>query len=160
MGLCNYYRRFVKGFASFARPLTDLTRKGVIFRWTNECQSSFEKLKGFLTSAPCLSLFSTDRKTRVVCDASQYAVGAVLEQLHDDDQWHPTEFFSKRLNSAQCNYSATEREMLAVIMALERWRQYLVGIEFTVLTDHASLVYLLEQSKLSRRQARWLDFLG
>lgn len=58
------------------------------------------------------------------------------------------------------NYSATEREMLAVIMSLERWRQYLVGIEFQVFTDHASLVYLLEYSKLSRRLARWLDFLG
>ena len=58
------------------------------------------------------------------------------------------------------NYSATEREMLGVIMCLERWRQFLVGVEFVCLTDHASLVYLLEQAKLSRRQARWLDFLS
>ena len=77
-----------------------------------------------------------------------------------DGLWHPVEYFSKRLNSAQCNYSATERELLAVIMCLERWRHFLIGIEFVVFTDHVSLTYLHSQAKLSRRQARWLDFFS
>ena len=78
-------------------------------------------------------------------------MGAVLEQLGADDQWHPVEFFSKGLTSAQRNYSANEREMLAIFSALERWRQYLVGVQFQVLTDHQSLQYLTKDAKLSRR---------
>lgn len=72
--------------------------------------------------APCLALFDPTCKTRVVCDASLFAVGAILEQISTDGKWHPLEYFSKHLNDAQCNYSATEREMLAIVMSLERWR--------------------------------------
>jgi hypothetical protein len=75
-----------------------------------------------------------------------------------DGFWHPVEFFSKRLSSAERNYSATEREFVAIKMSLERWRHFLIGVQFEVLSDHAALTYLTKQSHLNRRQARWLDF--
>ena len=79
MGLCNYYRKFIKGFASLASPLTNLTKKGVKFEWTRKVQDAFENLKNKLTSAPCLHLYDGSLKTRVVCDASDLCVGSVFE---------------------------------------------------------------------------------
>lgn len=82
-----------------------------------------------LCSAPVLRLFDFDAKTRIICDASSFCCGAVLEQFVDND-WHPVEFLSKRLSSAECNYSATEREFVAIKLALERWRHFLIGKHF------------------------------
>lgn len=94
-----------------------------------------------LASAPCLKLFDRSRETRIICDASDFCVGSILEQKVED-MWHPVEFFSKRLTSAERGYSATEREFVAIKMSLERWRHYLVGISFIILSDHAALTYL------------------
>lgn len=88
-----------------------------------------------------LGLFNRDLETRVACDASDFAAGAVLEQF-TEGVWKPVEYWSKKLDSAECNYCATDREFLAIVFALERWRPYLIGHHFTVLTDHASLVHL------------------
>jgi hypothetical protein len=97
----------------------------------------------------------------VVCDASNTCVGAVLEQQDAKSRaWHPVEYFSKRLNSAERNYSATDREFTAMRQSLERWRHFLIGHPFDVLTDHASLTYLTESRSVNRRNARWLDFLS
>ena len=122
MGLCNYYRRFIRNFATVASPLTRLTHKDVAFSWDDAQQTAFAQLKQQLTAAPVLVVYDRLRATRIHCDASATCVGAVLEQLCDDSQWHPVEFYSKRLNNAQCNYSATERKMLAVVLSLDRWR--------------------------------------
>ena len=97
LGLANYYRRFVFRFSELAGPLTRLTRKGVSFEWSEACQTAFDTLKSCLTSAPCLKVFDDMRPIRVVCDASDFCVGSVLEQCVDG-QWHPVEFYSKRLN--------------------------------------------------------------
>ena len=98
-------------------------------------------LKDVLCSAPVLKLFDNDAPTRIICDASAYCCGAVLEQQVDND-WYPIEFMSKRLSSAECNYSATEREFVAIKLSLERWRHFLIGRQFDVYTDHAALTYL------------------
>ena len=98
-------------------------------------------LKDVLCTAPVLCLFDNDAKARIICDASNYCCGAVLEQFIDD-AWHPVEFLSKRLSSAECNYSATEREFVAIKLALEKWRHFLIGITFDICTDHAALTYL------------------
>ena len=98
-------------------------------------------LKQCLASAPCLKIFNKELKTRIVCDASDYCIGGILEQ-YVDNMWHPVEFFSKRLTSAERGYSATEREFVAIKMCLERWRHFLIGIHFNVLSDHAALTYL------------------
>ena len=157
MGLCNYYRKFVPRFSELAAPLTYLTRKNIKFEFGDEQKKAFELLKKALSLTPCLKLFDRSLDTRIVCDASDYCVGAILEQKVDS-MWHPVEFFSKRLTSAERGYSATEREFVAIKMCLERWRHFLIGIKFTVLSDHAALTYLTKQSHLNRRQARWLDF--
>lgn len=95
-------------------------------------------LKTCLADAPVLKLFDFDLDTRIICDASAFCIGSILEQHHDDG-WHPVEFFSKRLSSAERNYSATEREFVAIKQSLERWRHFLVGKRFKVLSDHAAL---------------------
>lgn len=87
----------------------------------------------------------------MICDASDFCVGSILEQRSADGMWHPVEFFSKRLSSAERGYSATEREFVAIKMSLERWRHFLIGVSFTILSDHAALTYLTKQSHLNRR---------
>jgi hypothetical protein len=100
--LANYYRKFIHKFADIARPLTSLTRKHVLFSWTDLQQKAFDALKTLLCSAPILKVFDATLPTRVICDASNYALGAVLEQQHPDLQhWHPVEFISKSLSSAE-----------------------------------------------------------
>ena len=98
-------------------------------------------LKKCLCSVPVLKVFNPVLKTRVVCDASQFCVGAVLEQCVDG-KWFPVEYFGKRLSKAERNYSATDREFVAIRLALEHWHQFLVGVYFLLLTDHAALSYL------------------
>jgi hypothetical protein len=88
-----------------------------------------------------LKVFDPKLETRVTCDASNFCVGAVLEQCHNG-VFHPVEYFSKRLSSSEQNYSATDREFVAIRLALERWRHFLLGIDFKLLTDHAALTYL------------------
>lgn len=92
----------------------------------DEQKAAFEKLKLSLCNAPTLKVYDPVLSTRVVCDASNYCVGAVLEQLCDK-RWHPVEYYSKRLSSAERNYSATDREFVAIKLALERWRHFLIG---------------------------------
>lgn len=88
-----------------------------------------------------LKVFDPKLPTRVVCDASNFCVGAVLEQAHDGT-FHPVEYYSKRLSGSERNYSATDREFVAIRLALDRWRHLLMGISFKLLTDHAALTYL------------------
>lgn len=98
-------------------------------------------MKKCLSSAPVLKVFNTTLPTRLICDASDFCVGSILEQKHGDS-WHPCEYFSKRLNQAERNYSATEREFVAIRASLERWRHHLISVSFEIYTDHASLTYL------------------
>ena len=116
-------------------------------------------MKKCLCNAPVLRVYDPSLDTRVVCDASAFCCGAVLEQKHGN-VWNPVEFFSKRLSSAERNYSATDREFVAIKLSLEKWRQFLVGKRFLLLTDHAALTYLHTTASVSRRNARWLDFLS
>lgn len=141
MGLANYYRKFVYKFGEIARPLTSLTRKNVVFSWTNAQQKAFDTLKQLLCNAPVLKVFDPLLETRIICDASDYAIGSVLEQLHESD-WHPVEYISKSLSSAEVNYSATEREFVAIRYSLEKWHHLLINRKFKIYTDHAALTYL------------------
>ena len=113
-----------------------------------------------LVSAPILRVFDPSRETRVVCDASNFCVGSVLEQKGDDGKFHPVEYYSKRLSSSERNYSATDREYVAIRQSLERWRHFLIGQRFQILTDHVALTYLQSSATVSRRNARWLEFLS
>ncbi len=95
-------------------------------------------------SAPLLKVFDPSHKVRLITDASDYCIGAVLEQSADEGKtWNPVEFGSKRLSQAEQNYSATEREFLAIVYSLQRWRHFIVGRPCVVLTDHAALTHLM-----------------
>lgn len=153
--MAGWYRRFVENFASITVPLTNLLKKGKGFQWTPEAESAFQVLKEKLSSAPILVSPNYTKPFVLQCDASKLGVGAVLTQLNEDNQEMPVAYFSKKLNKAQSSYSVTELECLAVIMALKKFRPYVEGQDFTIVTDHASLQWLMRQTDLSGRLARW-----
>jgi len=155
LGMAGWYRRFIDNFASLTGPLTNLLKKSKGFNWNAEAQDAFEKLKANLAKAPILASPDYSRPFLLQCDASKIGVGAVLAQVDQDNNEVPIAFFSKKLNKAQSNYSVTEQECLAVILSLKKFRPYIEGQAFTIITDHASLKWLMSQSDLSGRLARW-----
>ena len=160
LGLVSYYRKFIKGCAGICSPLICLTRKGVDWKWTEECESAFEALKDILTSENnVLVIPSDDDQIRVETDASLYGVGGVLSILRGNSL-RPVAYFSKHLSKTEGNYSASEREMLAIVLAVERFKQYLYGREFTVLSDHLPLKYLLTCDAPEPRLGRLLSRLS
>lgn len=158
LGFANYYRRFVKDFSKLAGPLTTLTRKDEIYRWTADEQEAFEKLKVALTTTPVLIPPNQYLPFRITCDASDYAIGAVLSHITPEGD-QPIAYESRKLSVAERNYATHEKELLAVVHALRTWRHYVEGTTVEVFTDHNSLKYFLSQPTLSRRQARWMEFL-
>lgn len=150
LGLCGYYRRFVSRYASLAAPLTELLRKDA-FVWTPIATEAFRKLQQALMSTPVLQLPNFTKQFIVQTDASGDGIGAVLLQ-----QGHPLAYFSKQLSPRQQAASTYAREMLAIIEAIKKWRQYLLGRRFTVQTDHKSLRALLHQTIQTPEQQLWL----
>ena len=118
LGLCNYYRRLVKNFAKIASPLSDLTKKKIPFKWEQAQQDAFNALKGLLTNTPILRCADPNLPYEVTCDASQTEFGAVLTQI-DETGCHPVAFASRKLNKAEQNQKTNERELLAIIYALQ-----------------------------------------
>ena len=161
LGFINYYRRFVRDFSKIARTLHDLTKKDVPWEWKDEHQQTFELLKKTLVSPPTLSYPSHDLPYLLETDASLYACGAVLSQLHKDGLYRPVGYMSTSLSPAERNYDTHDRELLAIIKALEQWRHFLQGTRYPVivLTDHANLQAFREAKDLNRRQARWMRYL-
>ncbi|KAJ8761816.1 hypothetical protein K2173_004665 [Erythroxylum novogranatense] len=154
LGLAGYYRRFVEGFSLIAAPLSKLTRKNQKFEWTEECQSSFEKLKNRLTTAPILTLPYGDDGYIMYSDASRKGLGCVLMQGEK-----VIAYASRQLKPYEMNYPIHDLELAAIIFALKIWRHYLYGVTTRVFTDHKSLKYLLTQKDLNLRQRRWLELL-
>lgn len=155
LGMSGWYQRYIAGYAGIAAPITDLLGKHPRFVWTEAAQVAFEELKDRLTSAPLLSHPDFSKPFVIQCDASKTGVGGVLYQLDDDGNEHPIAFMSRKLNSAQRNYSVTEQECLAAILSLKKFRGYVEGMTFKIVTDHASLKWLMTQKDLSGRLARW-----
>lgn len=163
LGFANFYRRFIKDYSKKAAPLTQLTSTRVPFRWSSEAEEAFCNLKTMFSSAPVLSHPDPSRQFIVEVDASDCGVGAILSQRSPLDQkLHPCAYFSRRLSPAEVNYDIGNRELLAVVLALQEWRHWLEGAEhpFIVWTDHKNLTYLQSAKRLNSRQARWALFLG
>ena len=157
LGVCTFWRRFVKDFAHIAVPLHDLLNKSE-FVWTPQCDSAFKQLKEILCSSVTLKLPDRQGCFIVSCDASNRAVGFVLEQSYASGSRRPVAFGGWKLNKSECNYSTMEKECLAVIEALKAYRPYLLGREFDLFTDHESLKWLLTQTKEhSGRLWRWVN---
>jgi hypothetical protein len=157
LGFVNFYRRFIPKVALMSNPLFQLLQKGNVFQWNSECQKSFEYLKSSLMGTPVLLIPDPEKPFRIECDASDFAIGAVLSQ---EDQlsrkWLPVAYFSRSLDSAERNYPIQEKELLALICSLRKWRHYIFGYEVQVSTDHQSLVTFLNHKNPSGRKARWL----
>ncbi|KAK3548305.1 hypothetical protein QTP70_009572 [Hemibagrus guttatus] len=162
LGFANFYRRFIRNYSSVAGPLTSLLRgKPKKLTWTNLARSAFQQLKNCFTMAPILRHPDLDLPFVVEVDASSSGLGAVLSQRHGEPgKLHPCAFYSRKLTSAEVNYDVGNRELLAIIAALEEWRHWLEGVRhpFQVLTDHRNLEYLRGAKRLNPRQARWAIF--
>jgi len=148
LGITGYYRRFVKGYGCIAKPLTQLLQKK-LFQWSSEAQMAFEALKKAMVSTPVLALPDFKESFVVETDASDIGIGAVLMQKD-----RPIAFLSKALGDSHKHKSIYEKEFLALIMAVEKWRQYLQRQEFIIRTDHQSLAYLTEQNLHSELQRK------
>ena len=155
IGMCSYYRRFIEKFSVIARPLHDLTKKKVQFKWTAKENQAFNDLKERLMSQPLLVLPDLKKPFEVYCDASGESIGAVLTQ-----EGHPVAYESRRLHDQEKNLGIYEKELLAVIHALDSWKHYLLGTAFVIHTDHQSIKYFMTQTKLSEKQMRWANFLS
>ena len=164
LGCCNVYRRFVKSFAKIASPLSDMFKKDSEIDWdqpivpTEEQQEAFDALKQKLVEPPILALPQPGRPYMIDCDASKYGIGAVLLQQQDATQpteWATVGYYSKTLSREQRNYSATERECLAVVWAVLKLRPYLEGSHFIVRTDHNALRWMMTLNDPTGRLMRW-----
>nr|CAN76511.1 hypothetical protein VITISV_022253 [Vitis vinifera] len=158
LGHAGFYRRFIKGFSSLSKPLCELLAKDAKFIWDERCQNSFDQLKKFLTTTPIVRAPNWQLPFELMCDASDFAIGAVLGQ-REDGKPYVIYYASKTLNEAQRNYTTTEKELLAVVFALDKFHAYLVGSFIIVFTDHSALKYLLTKQDAKTRLIRWILLL-
>ena len=135
LGFGNYYQWFIKKFAHLAWPLNNLLKKDVKFKWTNECQISFEILKKKFSEEPVLMMPDQTKPFQIKTNASKYASGAVLKQTNMNGKWHPIAFLSKTFTETERNYDIYDRELLAIIRALTKWRHYIQG------TNHNNSIF-------------------
>ena len=162
LGFANFYRRFIYDYSSVVIPLTRLTRKSAVWNFSDACRSAFNALKKAFTSAPVLTHWVPDKQIVVETDASDYAIAAVLSIVSDDAELHPIAFHSRTFTPPELNYDTHDKELLAIFEAFKIWRHYLEGsgTPIDVVTDHKNLEYFSTTKLLTRRQARWSEYLS
>lgn len=159
LGLCSYYRKFVRNFADIARPLHKISLKNPKFTWTEECQQSFVALKAALTSPPILIYPQPGKQFILDTDASNHSVGAILSQQIDERE-HVIAYMSKAMNKHETSYCTTRKELLAVVVALKNFHPYLYGRKILVRTDNAAVSWMQNLKEPTGQVARWLQILG
>ncbi|GJZ35973.1 reverse transcriptase domain-containing protein [Tanacetum coccineum] len=158
LGHAGFYRRFIKDFSKISRPMTHLLEKNTPFIFSDECIQAFETLKKKLTEAPILIAPDWDLPFELMCDASDFAIGAVLGQRHER-HFRPIHYASKTMTEAESHYTTTEKEMLAVVYAFKKFRSYLILNKSIVYTDHSALKYLFAKKDSKARLLRWVLLL-
>ena len=176
VGFCSFYRRFIQNFSRYTRPLNELTKgesylsrtgkrkmRYKPFVWTEACQQAFDGLKDAFETAPILIHFDPERETWIETDASDFVTAGIISQMVDG-VLRPVAFFSRKMNPAECNYMIYDKELLAIIRAFELWRPEAASVDpsnpVKVYTDHRNLEYFMTTKQLTRRQARWAEFLS
>jgi RNase H-like domain found in reverse transcriptase/Integrase zinc binding domain len=158
MGLVNFYRDFCPDLAQTSIPLYELTHKKNAFEWNDKHQEAFHKIKQLITNAPLLKIPSLRKPFVIATDASAVALGAVLSQDYNGKE-HPISFASRVLTEAEMNYSVVEKELLAIVFAIKKFRCYVYGNRFTVFCDHNPLQFIATMKDPTKRIARWLMWL-
>ncbi|GKD82234.1 reverse transcriptase domain-containing protein [Tanacetum coccineum] len=158
LGHAGFYRRFIQDFSKISRPMTHLLEKNTPFIFLEDCILAFQTLKKKLTEAPILIAPNWDQPFEIMCDASDYAIGAVLGQ-RIEKHFRPIHYASKTMTEAETNYTTTEKEMLAVVYAFEKFRSYLIMNKSVVYTDHSALKYLFNKKDAKARLLRWVLLL-
>ena len=159
LGLASYYREFIRGFSQFAKPFTELTKGSIKWQWGDREERSFLALQVALATAPVLGLPDFSKQFLVTSDASDVAVGAILEQ-DLGNRLQPIAFASRKLHQAEVRYSAYERELLGIVWVIGQWKHYFQGPEPIVIqTDHAPLRHLPNQGSGNSRIWKWLSIV-
>ena len=161
IGLCTYYQRFIPNFSDVLSPLYKLLKKDAPYIWGSEQQRSFNRIKQLFNTCNILKMFDPNLPVLVETDSSSYGIAGVLLQRNIDSKfWHPVQFISRTLNSAERNYSCLEREALSVVFALDKFKHFLLGSKFLIHNDHKPLMSLFAKYKpvpqsCSARVQRW-----
>jgi hypothetical protein len=161
LGFANFYRHFIFNYSDIVVLLTQMTRKDVPWNFTKECQTSFEALKKAFTSAPLLMHWMPDVPIVVETNASDYAITGILSIVCLDSELHLVVFYSRTLSAPELNYNTHDKELLAIYEAVQTWQHYFEGSSeaIDIIMDHKNLEYFATTKLLSRRQARWSEFL-
>ena len=161
LGMTGYYRKFIQSYSRVALPLTNLTTDDAKWAWGGEQQEAFQLLKDALCTAPVLAHADPTKPYVIQTDASAFAIGGFLAQYQSDGSLRPIAYWSRKLNGAETRYSATERELLGLVEAVDEWRVYIEGSPHPVLlrSDHRPLMWLNAKPELSSRLFRWIERL-
>ncbi|PRP76895.1 retrotransposon nucleocapsid protein [Planoprotostelium fungivorum] len=160
LGFCNFYRTFIRDYSETVVPLTALTKKGIAFNWTPECNAAFNKLKRAFLDAGFVRHYDERYPVQLETDASDFAIGGVIQQPFPEGV-QPLAFWSRKLTGAELNYDVHDKELLAVVECCKAWRHWLMGpSDTTVFTDHRNLEYFRTTKILNRRQVRWSQLLA
>nr|GEW73706.1 reverse transcriptase domain-containing protein [Tanacetum cinerariifolium] len=158
LGHAGFYQRFIQDFPKISRPMTHLLEKNTSFIFSEDCIKAFQTLKKKLTEAPILIAPNWDVPFKLMCDASDFSIGAVLGQRHEK-YFRPIHYASKMMTDAESNYTTTEKEMLAIVYAFKKFRSYLIMNKSIVHTDHSVLKYLFLKKDAKARLLRWVLLL-
>jgi hypothetical protein len=155
IGSCVWFSRFIPDYATICQPLSKLIRKNQEWVWEPEQIEAIKILQHLIVTAPVMRHFDPDLPTEVFTDASDYGIGGWIAQKHEDG-WHPVTYWSRKLIPAELNYTVHEKELLALVDMIDHHKHWLMGVTFTIYTDHRSIQFLQTQPNLNRRQVRWV----
>jgi len=162
LGFANFYRRFVRDYSKITTPLSSLTRKENGWEWSDKQQEAFETLKKAMITEPILQHFDPERPVTIETDASNYTIGAICSQPDEKGILHPEAYYSRKLKDPEHNYDIHDKELLAIVDALQKWDTYCktMGPKITILTDRKNLEYWKTKKHLNLRQAQWGERLA
>ena len=158
LGHAGFYRRFIKDFSQIAKPFSNLLVQGIPIEFDSQCLHAFSVLKDKLVSAPIVVAPDWSFPFELMCDASDFAIGAVLGQKREKI-FQVIYYASRTLNDAQLNYATTEKELLSIVFAFDKFRPYLIGNKVVVHTDHSAIKYLITKKDAKPRLIRWVLLL-